>query len=87
MTDDKDTKKPHLTLVSNDPVAEEPEELAPAVNDEAVRLKVSQLEEEHRDLDHAITMMEERMPYDRLTLQRMKKRKLALKDRNTPTFL
>lgn len=49
-------------------------------NDEAVRMRIRRLEEEHRDLDQAIHTMEERMPYDRLTIQRLKKRKLALKD-------
>ncbi|MEM0928667.1 MAG: DUF465 domain-containing protein [Pseudomonadota bacterium] len=51
-----------------------------AANDEGLELKIRQLEEEHRDLDQAIVTMEERMPYDRLTIGRMKKRKLALKD-------
>ena len=54
-----------------------------AANDEAVRMRIRQLEEEHRDLDAAITTMEERMPYDRLTIQRLKKRKLSLKDQIT----
>ena len=43
-------------------------------------MRIRRLEEEHRDLDQAIATMEERMPYDRLTIQRLKKRKLALKD-------
>ncbi|WP_370468298.1 YdcH family protein [Parvularcula maris] len=43
-------------------------------------MKIAELEEEHRDLDQAIISMEERMPYDRLTIGRMKKRKLVLKD-------
>ncbi len=51
-----------------------------AANDEAIRLRIAQLEEEHRDLDTAIASLEERMPYDRLTIQRLKKRKLMLKD-------
>ena len=51
------------------------------VNDEAIRVKLAELEQEHRDLDHAIHTLEERLPYDRLTLQRMKKRKLLLKDK------
>ena len=54
-----------------------------AANDEAIRMRIAQLEEEHRDLDAAIRTMEERMPYDRLTIQRLKKRKLALKDQIT----
>lgn len=56
--------------------SEEPE----GANDEAVLLKIAKLEEEHRDLDQAIVSMEERMPYDRLTIGRMKKRKLMLRD-------
>ena len=59
------------------------DEAPTAANDEAVRMKIRRLEEEHRDLDQAITTMEERMPYDRLTIQRLKKRKLALKDQIT----
>ena len=57
-----------------------PEDTPRAANDEAVRMKIRRLEEEHRDLDQAIATMEERMPYDRLTIQRLKKRKLLLKD-------
>ncbi|MEO1042975.1 MAG: DUF465 domain-containing protein [Pseudomonadota bacterium] len=53
---------------------------ASGANDEGLELKIRQLEQEHRDLDQAIETMEERMPYDRLTIGRMKKRKLALKD-------
>lgn len=59
---------------------EPPKPEAGGANDEAVQMKIHQLEEEHRDLDHAILTMEERMPYDRLTIGRMKKRKLVLKD-------
>lgn len=35
---------------------------------------------EHRDLDHAIATLTEAVPYDQLQLQRLKKRKLWLKD-------
>ncbi|MEM9837994.1 MAG: DUF465 domain-containing protein [Pseudomonadota bacterium] len=52
----------------------------PGANDEALELKITELEAEHRELDQAILTMEERMPYDRLTIGRMKKRKLALRD-------
>ena len=68
-------------MVSDHPLEEDDEALKPGVNDEAIQIKVRQMEEEHRDLDTAITTMEERMPYDRLSLMRMKKRKLALKDK------
>ena len=55
--------------------------LEDGVNDEAILMKIAELEQEHRDLDQALTMLEERLPYDRLTMQRMKKRKLLLKDK------
>ena len=74
-----DEDKPRFQVI--DGVSPAPNSTAaPGANDEAVQLKIRQLEEEHRDLDQAIATMEERMPYDRLTIGRMKKRKLALKD-------
>lgn len=47
---------------------------------EALRLKLAELELEHRDLDDVIARLTERAPYDQLQLQRLKKRKLVLKD-------
>jgi hypothetical protein len=47
---------------------------------EALRAKLTALALEHRDLDDVIARLSERMPYDQLQLQRLKKRKLALKD-------
>lgn len=47
---------------------------------EALRAKLAALTIEHRDLDDVIARLSERMPYDQLQLQRLKKRKLALKD-------
>ena len=38
------------------------------------------LESEHRDLDDVIERLSEDKPFDQLQLQRLKKRKLALKD-------
>ncbi len=53
--------------------------------DEAERLKfedeLSRLKEEHRDLDMAIDALERSGLSDQLQIQRLKKRKLALKDR------
>ena len=43
-----------------------------------VRLHV--LESEHRDLDDVIERLSEDKPFDQLQLQRLKKRKLVLKD-------
>ena len=38
------------------------------------------LESEHRDLDDVIQRLSEDKPFDQLKLQRLKKRKLVLKD-------
>jgi hypothetical protein len=75
-----DDRRPNLTVIDGEG-CHEPEAVDPGgANDEALRMKITKLEEEHRDLDQAIATMEERMPYDRLAIGRMKKRKLALKD-------
>lgn len=50
-------------------------------NDEALAIRLSILEEEHRDLDTAIQALEQNAPYERLSIARLKKKKLALKDR------
>lgn len=57
--------------------------LPEGANDEAILLKIEELEALHRDLDAEIRTVEERMPYDRLTIQRLKKKKLVLKDEIT----
>lgn len=49
-------------------------------NDEALAIRLATLEQEHRDLDAAITSLEMNSPYERLTIARLKKKKLALKD-------
>ena len=50
--------------------------------DEGVlRLELARLQEEHRDLDGAIEALERLAAGDRLQIQRLKKRKLWLKDR------
>ena len=45
-----------------------------------IRKKLEDLLSEHRDLDDVIARLTERAPYDQLQLQRLKKRKLVLKD-------
>ena len=45
-----------------------------------LRRRMAELQLEHRDLDDVIARITERAPYDQLQLQRLKKRKLALKD-------
>jgi len=47
---------------------------------EALRAKLAALTIEHRDLDDVIARLAERAPFDQLQLQRLKKRKLLLKD-------
>ena len=47
---------------------------------EALKAKLSALKSEHRDLDEVIARLAERAPFDQLQLQRLKKRKLLLKD-------
>ena len=47
---------------------------------DTIRLRVEELKVEHRDLDEAISHLVEALPFDQLKLQRLKKRKLALKD-------
>ena len=42
--------------------------------------QLHQLESEHRDLDDVIEHLVDDKPFDQLKLQRLKKRKLALKD-------
>ena len=47
---------------------------------EAVKLRIATLKSEHNDLDIAIARLADTVPANDLNLQRMKKRKLALKD-------
>ena len=46
-----------------------------------LRLELEVLRGEHRDLDEAISALQEKVGSDRLTIQRLKKRKLRLKDK------
>ncbi len=48
---------------------------------EVLRVELEVFRREHRDLDDAIHALGERGTADQLTLQRLKKRKLRLKDR------
>src|SRR5579862_5973849 len=54
--------------------------LAMDLDVEALKAKLAALMVEHRDLDDVIARIAERAPFDQLQLQRLKKRKLALKD-------
>jgi hypothetical protein len=48
--------------------------------DEVLRVKLELLQREHRDLDDAIAALDAEGRADQLTLRRLKKRKLMLKD-------
>ena len=47
---------------------------------DALRRRLEELKVEHRDLDDAISHLADSLPFDQIKLQRLKKRKLALKD-------
>lgn len=47
---------------------------------EELRCVLEEMRIEHRDLDDVIARLTEKFPYDQLQLQRLKKRKLGLKD-------
>jgi hypothetical protein len=46
----------------------------------ALRLRLEALRAEHSDLDGVIARLSESIPFDQLQMQRLKKRKLGLKD-------
>ncbi|WP_108384256.1 YdcH family protein [Yoonia sediminilitoris] len=48
---------------------------------EVLRVELAVLKREHRDLDEAIEALQDRGSADMLTVKRLKKQKLALKDR------
>ncbi len=61
---------------------------APKMNSDPIeqkqlQLRLAELQSEHRDLDDVISRISHHMPVDQLQIQRLKKRKLALKDEIT----
>lgn len=50
-------------------------------HEEVLRVKLEVLRREHRDLDEAINALQDAPAVDHLTLRRLKKQKLSLKDR------
>ena len=50
-------------------------------NDEVLRVELEVFKRQHRDLDEAIAALNEKGTADQITLQRLKKQKLRLKDR------
>ena len=49
--------------------------------EEVLQIELEVLKQEHRDLDQAVMALEERSIRDQLTIQRLKKKKLALRDK------
>ena len=47
---------------------------------EQIRTQLDELRSAHRELDDVISRIAEELPFDQLQLQRMKKRKLQLRD-------
>ncbi len=45
-----------------------------------IKYQLEELKSEHRDLDEAIARIAETPPFDQLHIQRLKKRKLIVKD-------
>lgn len=50
------------------------------VDQDALRRSLEDLRTQHRDLDDVIARIAESVPFDQLQMQRLKKRKLQLKD-------
>lgn len=67
-----DAKRNHLPMT-------DPQDLS-MKNDDVLRVELEVFRREHRDLDEAIHALVDRKTGDQLTLQRLKKRKLRLKD-------
>lgn len=49
-------------------------------DDDLIKNRLAEAEEEHSDLDAMISRVAEQGPFDQIQMQRMKKRKLQLKD-------
>ena len=50
------------------------------VDQENIKKKINELLDQHSELDDAIERINEKIPFDQIKLQRLKKRKLVLKD-------
>lgn len=50
------------------------------IDRDAMRKQLDDLRSEHRDLDDVIARVVEQVPFDQLRVQRLKKRKLLLRD-------
>ena len=50
------------------------------VDQENIKKQINELLDQHSELDDAIERINEKIPFDQIKLQRLKKRKLVLKD-------
>ena len=50
-------------------------------SEDVLRVELEEFKRQHRDLDEAITALEEKPTSERLTIKRLKQQKLRLKDR------
>jgi len=50
------------------------------VDHEKIKKEINELLDQHSELDDAIERINEKIPFDQIKLQRLKKRKLVLKD-------
>ena len=50
------------------------------VDQDNIKKEINELLEQHSELDDAIERINEKIPFDQIKLQRLKKRKLILKD-------
>ena len=50
------------------------------VDQENIKKEINDLLEQHSELDDAIERINDKIPFDQIKLQRLKKRKLLLKD-------
>ena len=50
------------------------------LDQDAIKHQLAELETEHRDLDDVIAQITDSGPFDQIQIQRLKKRKLLLKD-------
>jgi hypothetical protein len=65
----------------NSQISQQNETLTETIEDqETLRRRIAELETGHGDLDVGIDQISEETPFDRLQVQRFKKRKLVLKD-------
>ncbi len=51
------------------------------MTDDVLKVELEVFRRQHRDLDEAITALQERGTADQLTIRRLKKQKLGLKDK------